>query len=81
MSTKGIKTGKNIEAVKVPEFLPDTDVVRNDILDYILEIEHFDNQLYQMIQFLKEKGDLENTLILVTADNGMPFSYAKSQCS
>ena len=74
----GIKAGKNIEAVKVPDFLPDTDVVRNDILDYILEIEHFDNQLYQMIQFLKEKGELENTLILVTADNGMPFPYAKA---
>ena len=74
----GIKAGKNIEAVKVPDFLPDTDVVRNDILDYILEIEHFDNQLHQMIQFLKEKGELENTLILVTADNGMPFPYAKA---
>ncbi|MGB2313408.1 MAG: sulfatase-like hydrolase/transferase [Flavobacteriaceae bacterium] len=74
----GIKAGKNMEAVKVPDFLPDTDVVRNDILDYILEIEHFDNQLHQMIQFLKEKGELENTMILVTADNGMPFPYAKA---
>ena len=74
----GIKAGKNIEAVKVPEFLPDTQVVRNDILDYILEIEHFDKHLQQMIEFLSEKGELENTFILVTADNGMPFPYAKA---
>jgi uncharacterized sulfatase len=53
-------------------------VVRNDVLDYILEIEHFDHHLLQMIQFLKEKGELENTFIVVTADNGMPFPYAKA---
>jgi uncharacterized sulfatase len=74
----GMKAGKNIEAVQVPEFLPDTEVVRNDVLDYILEIEHFDNHLNQIIQFLEEKGELDNTFILVTADNGMPFPYAKA---
>ena len=31
-----------------------------------------------MIDFLREKGELENTFILVTADNGMPFPYAKA---
>ena len=74
----GIKAGKNIETVQVPEFLPDTEVVRNDLLDYILEVEHFDNHLLKMIDFLREKGELENTFILVTADNGMPFPYAKA---
>ena len=74
----GIKAGKNIEAVQLPEFLPDTEVVRNDVIDYILEIEHFDNHLLQMIQFLEKKGELDNTFIVVTADNGMPFPYAKA---
>lgn len=74
----GVKAGKNIEAVQLPEFLPDTEVVRNDVLDYILEIEHFDHHLLQMIQFLEEKGELDNTFIVVTADNGMPFPYAKA---
>ena len=31
-----------------------------------------------MIQFLEEKGELKNTFIIVTADNGMPFPYAKA---
>ena len=74
----GIKSGKNIENVKVPDFFPDNKVVRNDILDYILEIEHFDNHLQQMIKHLEEIGELDNTFIIVTADNGMPFPYAKS---
>ena len=74
----GVKAGKNIDAVAVPDFLPDTEVVRNDLLDYILEIEHFDDHLLQMIRFLQEQGELDNTFILVTADNGMPFPYAKA---
>ena len=74
----GMRAGKSIEDVEVPEFFPDTEIVRNDMLDYILEIEHFDNHLEQMIQYLDEIGELENTFILVTADNGMPFPYAKA---
>ena len=74
----GVKAGKDIDAVLVPAFLPDTEIVRNDVLDYLLEIEHFDSHLFQMISFLKEKGELDNTFIVVTADNGMPFPYAKA---
>ena len=74
----GLKAGKSIENIEVPDFLPDTEIVRNDMLDYILEIEHFDNHLQQMIEHLEEIGELDNTFILVTADNGMPFPYAKA---
>jgi uncharacterized sulfatase len=31
-----------------------------------------------MIQFLKEKGEFENTIIIVTADNGMSFPASKA---
>jgi uncharacterized sulfatase len=31
-----------------------------------------------MINFLKEKGELDYTIIVVTADNGMPFPSAKA---
>jgi arylsulfatase A-like enzyme len=30
-----------------------------------------------MIELLKQKGELDNTIIIVTADNGMPFPRAK----
>ncbi len=53
----GVKAGKSLNKVSVPKFLPDNEVVRNDVLDYILEIEHFDNHLLQMIQFLEKKGN------------------------
>jgi len=74
----GKRAGKEIEKVSVPAFLPNTEIVKNDILDYILEIEYFDQNLLQMIELLRENGELNNTIIIVTADNGMPFPYAKA---
>jgi N-sulfoglucosamine sulfohydrolase len=74
------KGGKKLGEIKeVPLFWPDVDTVRNDLLDYAFEIEHFDRHLLQMLQLLEERGELENTLVVVTADNGMPFPRVKGQ--
>ena len=43
-----------------------------------MEIEHFDNHLGQMIDELEKAGELENTIIIVTSDNGMAFPRAKA---
>lgn len=72
------KGGASPEMIEgVPEFWPDTDTVRTDMLDYAYEIQYFDHQLEQILEILKTAGELENTLIVVTADNGMPFPRAK----
>ncbi|HEC41294.1 MAG TPA: heparan N-sulfatase [Bacteroides sp.] len=64
---------------QVPDFWPDTDIARNDILDYAYEIEYFDKHLGGILKQLEIEGLLENTLIVVTADNGMPFPRIKGQ--
>jgi N-sulfoglucosamine sulfohydrolase len=74
----GLKSGKKHKDVEVPPFLPDTDEIRSDLLDYAFEIEWFDQHLGKMIQYLEEIGELDNTIIIVTADNGMPFPRAKA---
>jgi len=74
----GIKAGMKLSDAAVPPFLPDVNLVKSDVLDYYFEIEWFDAQLDKMIQFLREKGELENTIIVVTADNGMAFPAAKA---
>ncbi|QGJ70407.1 Heparan N-sulfatase [Planctomycetales bacterium 10988] len=72
--------GKSPDDVdRVPGFWPDNKTVRNDMLDYAFEIEHFDRHLGQMLDLLEETGQLENTLVVVTADNGMPFPRVKGQ--
>jgi len=73
----GIKAGKQLSNVKVPSFLPDCPEVRSDLLDYYCEIERFDSDLGVIVDFLEEKGELDNTIIVVTGDNGMPFPRGK----
>lgn len=74
------RMGKNLKDADVPGFLPDDDLIRGDILDYAVEIEWFDMHLQRMLEYLEEKGELENTIVIVTADNGMPFPRAKANC-
>ncbi|MBW6533722.1 MAG: sulfatase [Mariniphaga sp.] len=77
----GLKYGGKIldDVDEVPTFWPDVDSIRTDMLDYAFEIEYFDLHLQQMLQKLEELGELENTLVIVTADNGMPFPRIKGQ--
>ena len=72
------RNGKHLKDVVVPGFYPDNEEIRGDILDYAVEIDWFDRHLSQMIAYLEEIGELENTIIIVTSDNGMPFPRAKA---
>lgn len=72
------KTDKKLSDVDVPGFFPDNDTIRADMLDYAVEIEWFDNHLNQMLNYLEEIGELDNTIVIVTSDNGMPFPRAKA---
>jgi N-sulfoglucosamine sulfohydrolase len=75
-----LKGGKHVNDVDdVPDFWPDNETVRTDMLDYAYELEHFDNHLVKMLAELEKRGLLENTIVVVTADNGMPFPRAKGQ--
>lgn len=47
------------------------------MLDYYSEIEWFDQQLGKALSVLEKAGELDNTLVVVTSDNGMPFPRAK----
>jgi N-sulfoglucosamine sulfohydrolase len=76
----GLKAGKKLADVQVPTFLPDTDEVRRDLLDYAHEIEWFDTHLARCLALLEERGELANTIVIVTSDNGMAFPAAKALC-
>lgn len=67
-----------LASVEVPGFLPNTEASREMLLDYADEINHFDKHLGKIIATLEATGELENTLIIVTADNGMPMPRAKA---
>ncbi|HEX5104192.1 MAG TPA: sulfatase [Pirellulaceae bacterium] len=72
------KGGKKLaDIAKVPNYWPDDDIVRHDILDYAFEVEHVDNHFGRMIAELENRGLLDRTLIIVTSDHGMPFPRVK----
>ncbi|MFN0119458.1 MAG: sulfatase-like hydrolase/transferase, partial [Blastocatellia bacterium] len=77
----GVKKGgrKLSDIERVPGFWPDNEIIRNDMLDYALEIEHFDTQLGRMLEALEKRGLLDNTIVVVTSDHGMPFPRGKAQ--
>ena len=77
---EGIRAGKKIEDITyIPSHLPDNETVRSDFLDYANEIDWFDLQLGKMLRKLKEIDEFENTIIIVTSDNGCPFPRIKGQ--
>lgn len=74
----GIKSGKDPAKVIVPPIFPDNEIVRSDILDYLVEVEHFDNMVARAIASLEASNQLDNTIVVVTSDHGMPFPRAKA---
>ncbi len=74
----GKLTGKDPAEVVVPPIFPDNDIVRNDLLDYLVEVEHFDQHVARAITALEESGQLDDTIIVITSDHGMPFPRAKA---
>jgi arylsulfatase A-like enzyme len=73
--TKGGKQLTDID--RVPEYWPDNETVRHDMLDYALEVEYSDSHLGRMVAELEKRGLLDDTLIIVTSDHGMPFPRVK----
>lgn len=67
------------ERVVVPPFLVDEDDTRADLASYYNEVTRFDYYIGRVVEELRVQGELENTLILVMADNGRPFPRAKTR--
>ncbi|MGB9605925.1 MAG: sulfatase-like hydrolase/transferase, partial [Bryobacteraceae bacterium] len=74
----GERHGIALDAVTVPGFLPDSEQVRRDLADYAFEIQWFDGHLERMLRALGKPGERENTIVVVTSDNGMAFPRAKA---
>ncbi len=72
--------GKDWREVEVPDFYPsDDEVIKRDMSDYSVEVEHFDSHVGRALAKLEEIGELDNTLVVMTSDHGMPFPRVKGQ--
>jgi len=63
---------------KLPPFIADVSELREDMADYLGEVQAFDAALGVLLARLKATGELDNTLIVVSGDHGAPgFPHGK----
>jgi N-sulfoglucosamine sulfohydrolase len=57
---------------KLPKFLPDVPEVREDFADYLGEAQAFDAYVGALLKQLKDAGELDRMLVVVSGDHGAP---------
>ena len=57
---------------KLPPFLPDVPEIRDDIADYMGECQAWDAGVGVLIAELERRGELDNTIFVISGDHGMP---------
>ncbi|MFN9041237.1 MAG: sulfatase [Planctomyces sp.] len=57
---------------RLPGHLPDVPEVREDVADYLGEVQAVDAGLGAVMEVLEETGQRDNTLVIVSGDHGMP---------
>lgn len=65
---------------KLPSFLPDVPLVREDFADYLGEAMAFDAGVGVLLDRLEKAGELDNTLIVVSGDHGAP-GFPRGKCN
>ncbi len=73
----GKASGMDLAQVPVPDFLPDVPDVRSDIADYYWEVQRWNRDVARAIKLLEDSGELNNTIIAISGDNGVPFPRCK----
>jgi len=68
----------DLEKIRLFDCFPDNELVRSDVADYYFEVQRFDTPVGEAIRLLEDAGELENTIIVITGDHGMPFPRCKS---
>ncbi len=57
---------------RMPKHLPDVTEVREDVADYLGEVQALDAGLGELLRVLEETGEASRTLVIVSGDHGMP---------
>lgn len=64
-------------SLKVPAHWPDLPGVREQLADYCAEVNRLDSTIAGVLDILKKRGLMDNTIIVFCGDNGMAFPHGK----
>jgi hypothetical protein len=70
---KVVREGVRLEDFRIPAFLPDCQAVRDDFYQYFQRLRNLDAAAGDLLAQLEKLGQIDNTLIVMAADNGMEF--------
>jgi N-sulfoglucosamine sulfohydrolase len=73
----GAASGMDLDAITLAEHFPDSPEVRGDVADYYWEVQRFDREVGELLEMLERAGELDNTVVIMTGDHGMPFPRCK----
>jgi len=65
---------------RMPDFLPDVHDVREDVCDYLGECLAVDAGLGVLLERLEAMGELDDTLVVVSGDHGIP-GFPRAKCN
>ena len=74
----GAESGIDLSKVHLFEHYPDVEEIRSDVADYYFEVQRFDRELGELLARLEQMGELDNTIVVMTGDHGMPFPRGKA---
>ncbi|MBP88155.1 MAG: sulfatase atsG [Planctomycetaceae bacterium] len=77
---KGDASRYPLEKIKLPPYIADTPVVRENFSRYLAEITYYDDQVGDILALLDKYELSENTLVMVVSEQGNSFPFAKWTC-
>ncbi len=75
---RGVRMGIDTSQIRIPAFFPDVPVAKTDLADYLAEVQWADDVVGEIINVLDLYQLKENTIVIFTSDNGMPFPRSKA---
>ena len=77
---KGDASAYPPEKIKLPPYIVDTPVVRENFSRYLAEVTYFDDEVGKLVNLIDKYELKENTLIMVVSEQGNAFPFAKWTC-
>ena len=78
MFVEGRLYDPDIEAIRVPDYMPDIQKVREDMQEYYASVQVSDACAGGILRALEKSGRKQETLVIYTSDNGMPMYRSKA---
>lgn len=66
-----------VEEIELPPYFVDTPETREGMARYLAEITYYDSQVGEILALLDKHGLAENTIVMVSSEQGSSFPFAK----